>query len=658
MIKKILIANRGEIAIRIARTIREMGLESLAIYSEEDRFSEHVEACDDSVCLGDDPLKDSYLNMDKIINIAQNNSCDAIHPGYGFLSENYNFARKLLKNKIIFIGPPFEAIRDMGDKIESKKIARKAGVNCIPGNDEVILNEKMAIKIANEVGYPVMIKASSGGGGKGMRIAFNDKDIISGIVSAQNESLSSFGDNRVFIEKYIENPRHIEIQIIADKSGNTVWLGERECSIQRRHQKVIEEAPSSFIDEKLRKEMGEQATMLAKAVGYYSVGTVEYVVSQDKSFYFLEMNTRLQVEHPVTEMTIKKDLVKEMIEVAQGNRLTFKQKDIQIDGWSFEARVCAENPIRNFLPSTGRITKYIAPEDNKGVRVDSGFKVGSLVSMFYDPLIAKIITKGKNRKEALEKMIVSLDSFVISGVETNISFLSSLFRNKKFLKGEINTNFIAKEYPDGYKATTKNIELINSLAINITVAHVLDLSCYNISEKNIINKWCVNLLENVVIIDVISKNKNSILVALGSEKFEVFFNWDKFNGLAKISINNDKIFTLKIKQKDDKYLVEHKGLVFSAIVNNMSTQELLSKLPKKKALGYSNVLKSPMPGRVVKVIVKKGEEVELGSDLVVLDAMKMENILKAEAKVFIDEVLISEGDIVATDQVLVKFKIK
>ncbi len=461
MIKKVLIANRGEIAIRIAKSCKKLGIKTVGVFSKDDSASLHLTYCDESYLLGDDPLKGSYLNIEKLIEISKKFSVDAIHPGYGFLSENSGFVKKLNKEKIIFIGPSHKAIELMGDKIESKKIAKKAGVNCIPGYEHAIKNVREGLNEAKKIGYPVMIKASAGGGGKGMRIARDKNEFEELLTAAKNEALNAFGDDRVFIEKYIEKPRHIEMQILADNYGNIIWLGERECSIQRRHQKIIEEAPSSFIDNITRVKMGEQAISLAREVNYSSAGTVEFVVDQKQNFFFLEMNTRLQVEHPVTELVTGIDLVEEMIHIANNKKLKIKQNDVKVQGWAFESRLCAESPKKNFLPSAGRLVNINYPVGD--IRVDNGYQSGGEVSIYYDSLLAKIISKGKDRNDALSKMQIALSDVAVEGIETNIDFLMDIYKKEVFAKGEINTNFIAETYDNGYEGKIDNKKNRNQL---------------------------------------------------------------------------------------------------------------------------------------------------------------------------------------------------
>ncbi len=658
MIKKILIANRGEIALRIARTARKMGIATVAIYSEQDARSNHVKFCDESYSLGSDLLAESYLNIGKIVEIAKTSSVDAVHPGYGFLSENYIFAEELEANNLIFIGPPSKSIRDILDKIQSKIIARKANVNCIPGFDEIVKEKDTAIRLANEIGYPVMIKASSGGGGKGMRIAFNDAELTKGLISARNESLTAFGDERIFIEKYIENPRHIEIQIVADKKGNTIWLGERECSIQRRHQKIIEETPSPFVDENLRKLMGDQAVRLAKSVNYFSVGTIEFVVSEDKSFYFLEMNTRLQVEHPVTEMTLNLDLVKMMIEIAEDKTLKLEQKDLKIDGCAIECRICAEEPIKNFLPSVGRITRYSAPTENYSLRIDSGCEEGSEISIYYDPLLAKLITKGKNREDAIIKMSDALDKFVINGVKNNIIFLSSLINSSRYREGKTNTNFITDEYPDGYNAVPASKSIFQTMAFSAIFANALDVINFSKDLKLVLKSWVVCFFGKKVDLRLDNIKGEIISVCYEKETKEFYFHWDTILGLAYIRrTDHKKTKIVKTKKVNGSYQVGHLGA--NAVVNVYDNEDynIIALLPEKKHLFGANQLKSPMPGRVVSINVEVGQKVEVGDDLIVLDAMKMENILRSETEGIISEILVKVNDIVSTEQELIYFKL-
>ena len=539
MIKKVLIANRGEIAIRIAKSCKKLGIKTVGVYSKDDSASLHLTYCDESYLLGDDPLKGSYLNIEKLIEISKKLSVDAIHPGYGFLSENSGFVKKLNKEKIIFIGPSYKAIELMGDKIESKKIAKKAGVNCIPGYEHAIKNVREGLNEAKKIGYPVMIKASAGGGGKGMRIAKDKNEFEELLTAAKNEALNAFGDDRVFIEKYIEKPRHIEMQILADNHGNIIWLGERECSIQRRHQKIIEEAPSSFIDNITRVKMGEQAISLAKEVNYSSAGTVEFVVDQKQNFYFLEMNTRLQVEHPVTELVTGIDLVEEMIHVANNKKLKIKQNDVKVQGWAFESRLCAESPKKNFLPSAGRLVNINYPVGD--IRVDNGYQSGGEVSIYYDSLLAKIISKGKDRNDALSKMQIALRDVAVEGIETNIDFLMDIYKKEVFAKGEINTNFIAETYDNGYEGKIDNKKEQESIILLAISYHINYLYSINTDIKNISKNWVVSWQYDEYEININSIKDNFISIMLNNSLKELSYQIDYINKIIQVYINEKKI---------------------------------------------------------------------------------------------------------------------
>ena len=539
MIKKVLIANRGEIAIRIAKSCKKLGIKTVGVFSKDDSASLHLTYCDESYLLGDDPLKGSYLNTEKLIEISKKFSVDAIHPGYGFLSENSGFVKELNKEKIIFIGPSHKAIELMGDKIESKKIAKKAGVNCIPGYEHAIKNVREGLNEAKKIGYPVMIKASAGGGGKGMRIAKDKNEFEELLTAAKNEALNAFGDDRVFIEKYIEKPRHIEMQILADNHGNIIWLGERECSIQRRHQKIIEEAPSSFIDNVTRVKMGEQAISLAKEVNYSSAGTVEFVVDQKQNFYFLEMNTRLQVEHPVTELVTGIDLVEEMIHVANNKKLKIKQNDVKVQGWAFESRLCAESPKKNFLPSAGRLVNINYPVGD--IRVDNGYQSGGEVSIYYDSLLAKIISKGKDRNDALSKMQIALRDVAVEGIETNIDFLMDIYKKEVFAKGEINTNFIAETYDNGYEGKIDNKKEQESIILLAISYHINYLYSINTDIKNISKNWVVSWQYDEYEININSIKDNFISIMLNNSLKELSYQIDYINKIIQVYINEKKI---------------------------------------------------------------------------------------------------------------------
>ncbi len=653
MIKKILIANRGEIAIRIAKTVNKMGMKVVGIYSKQDEQANHLNYCDETYFLGEDPLKGSYLNQKKILEIASYSNSDAIHPGYGFLSENAKFAKLLSNNSKIFIGPPASAIKLMGDKITSKKIANKAGVNCIPGINEVITNSTKALQAAKKIGYPIMIKASAGGGGKGMRVANNEKELISHLSSAKNEARNAFGDDRVFLEKYIENPRHIEIQILGDKHNNYLWLGDRECSIQRRHQKIIEEAPSSFLDEETRKEMGNQSIMLAKEVGYYSAGTVEYVVNKNKEFFFLEMNTRLQVEHPVTEETTGIDLVEQMINIANNKKLKLKQEKIQVKGWSFESRLCAESPTKNFMPSAGKIKSFKIPRTN--IRVEAGYQEGEEVSIFYDPLLAKIISKGKTREEAAKYMVKTLEKTYIDGIDTNIDFLIDIFNNKNFLSGNIDTNFISNNYIKGYtgklKEGSKNL-IVSLLAFAHKLYYLIEINKNPASiskvffvdtEKKIIKIEIISIIENIFTLKV---NKKDIKMKVHREEdvpiYEIVIAEKKYIGTVKNNVDALKVY--------------YQGSIADVKVFKLTVFKNLKKIPINQIKKKDKKLTSPMPGKVVKILVKEGQKVKQGEILLILDAMKMENTITSIEEGIVKKIMVKNNDAVIADQDLIILK--
>ncbi len=657
MFKKILIANRGEIACRIAKTCKKMGIATIGIYSDVDKNSMHLQYVDEAVNIGPADSSKSYLNIENIIKAAKEKKADAVHPGYGFLSENAEFSKALEKAKIIFIGPSIEAIQSMGDKIISKRIAKKAGVNIIPGVDGAIKNVEDAIKAAKEIGYPVMVKASAGGGGKGMRVAKDKKELISGFQSAKNEAKKSFGDDRVFIEKFIFRPRHIEIQILADVYGNMVYLGERECSVQRRHQKVIEESPSSLVDEDMRKEMGEQALLLAKAVNYSSAGTVEFVASNDKSFYFLEMNTRLQVEHPVTELVTGIDLVEKMINISAKKPLGLVQSDIKLNGWSVEARIYAENPIRNFAPSIGRLRKFIPPtHEDMSIRLDSGVQEGGEISMYYDPMIAKLISYGEDRIDACNKLSSALDAFVIKGVSTNIPFVNSVLTNKKFLSGNITTAFLEEEYPTGYTGLLKSKSKL--FLISITS---LAMEAIKIKRKSKLTKgnYVVTTAKHYFELkyEIISNDINNLFkikVEHNSKLYEVAVSWSIGDPILQITLDAET-FLMQVSKSLSKYNICHAGFDVQSKVTECEIFNLSKLIPKKVKNTLSKTLISPMPGQVVKVCVSENQKVNLGEDLIILDAMKMENILKADKDIIVKKINVKAGDIVSVDQELITF---
>ncbi len=657
MFKKILIANRGEIACRIAKTCKKMGIATIGIYSDVDKNSMHLQYVDEAVNIGPADSSKSYLNIENIIKAAKEKKADAVHPGYGFLSENAEFSKALEKAKIIFIGPSIEAIQSMGDKIISKRIAKKAGVNIIPGVDGAIKNVEDAIKAAKEIGYPVMVKASAGGGGKGMRVAKDKKELISGFQSAKNEAKKSFGDDRVFIEKFIFRPRHIEIQILADVYGNMVYLGERECSVQRRHQKVIEESPSSLVDEDMRKEMGEQALLLAKAVNYSSAGTVEFVASNDKSFYFLEMNTRLQVEHPVTELVTGIDLVEKMINISAKKPLGLVQSDIKLNGWSVEARIYAENPIRNFAPSIGRLRKFIPPtHEDMSIRLDSGVQEGGEISMYYDPMIAKLISYGEDRIDACNKLSSALDAFVIKGVSTNIPFVNSVLTNKKFLSGNITTAFLEEEYPTGYTGLLKSKSKLFLISITSLAMEAIEIKRKSkLTKGNYVVTTAKHYFE--LKYEIISNDINNLFkikVEHNSKLYEVAVSWSIGDPILQITLDAET-FLMQVSKSLSKYNICHAGFDVQSKVTECEIFNLSKLIPKKVKNTLSKTLISPMPGQVIKVCISENQKVNLGEDLIILDAMKMENILKADKDIIVKKINVKAGDIVSVDQELITF---
>jgi len=652
-IKKILIANRGEIAIRIAKTCRKLKIKTVGIYSKQDESSLHLDYMDEKYFLSDDPLKGSYLEKKKIVKICKELKVDAVHPGYGFLSENYLFSSLLEKNNIIFIGPPAKAVKEMGDKISSKKIAIKAKVNCIPGLNKEIKNYNQAIKISNDIGFPVMIKASAGGGGKGMRVAYKKNDLKELLKAAKSEAKNAFGDDRIFIEKYIENPRHIEIQILGDKFGNIISLGERECSIQRRHQKIIEEAPSAFLNEKVRKSMGEQAVRLAKAVNYYSAGTVEFVVDKNKNFYFLEMNTRLQVEHPVTEEITGIDLVKEMINVAEKKKLSLSEKSIKKNGWAVEARLCSEDPIKNFLPSAGKINRMDFP---KNIRIDSGYKEGNIVSIYYDSLLAKVISKGKNRNEAIQKIIQGLEEVNIQGIQTNQDFLINILQTKEFYEAKIDTNFISSYYKDGYNGKTIDLNKLEIMAITALSNNLKYLKEVNYDFNKISKKWILVFDKNKLDFNLIKINSSELVLEKKDKIFRVELLVDPQSQINKIKIN-ENYYNLRVSKNENHYKVFFRGYFIEINVFRELEYNSFNNLPRGSLKKESNYLISPMPGKVVDILIKKGDIVSESETLIILDAMKMENILKSENKVKVIEVFVEKGEAVAAEQNLIKFEV-
>ena len=672
MFKKILIANRGEIACRVIKTARKMGILTVAVYSEADKEARHVELADESVCIGPPASKESYLSADKIIAACKQTGAEAVHPGYGFLSENEAFSKRLEEEGIIFIGPKHYSVAAMGDKIASKKLAINAKVNVIPGHNEAIATPEEAVKLAKGIGYPVMIKASAGGGGKGLRVAFNDKECAEGFTSCKHESLNAFGDDRLFMEKFIEEPRHIEIQLIGDAQGNVVYLWERECSLQRRHQKVIEEAPSPFLDEATRKAMGEQAVALAKAVKYQSAGTVEFVVGgKDKGFYFLEMNTRLQVEHPVTECITGLDLVELMIRVAAGEPLPFKQDEIKREGWAMECRINAEDPARNFLPSTGRLVKYQPPTTSMeaampmpasgGVRVDTGVYEGGEISMFYDSMIAKLIVHGRDRNEAIAKMREALNQFVIRGVASNIAFQSALLRNTRFINGNFNTSLIGEEYPKGFNAADA-VHDEPMLLIAVAAAVNRQYIARNVTMNGQLPGHEYRPGENYVVVVgddhhplAVTGESGHWSVKNAGTTLEIISDW-QFGDLLYKGTANGQPFCMQVERVGLKYRVFHLGCQIDALVLDAHAAEMQKLMPHKAPPDTSKFLLSPMPGLLTEIAVKQGQEVKAGETLAKIEAMKMENILKAERDCVVEKLMANPGESVSVDQVIIAFK--
>jgi propionyl-CoA carboxylase alpha chain len=659
MIKKILIANRGEIACRIIKTANKMGIKTVAVYSEADKYSDFVNMADESYFIGPSAPNESYLVIKKIIEIAKKSKSDAIHPGYGFLSENYNFVKALEKERIKFIGPNKNAITKMGDKIESKNLALKLNLNVIPGHTEAVKDPKKAIKIAEKIGFPVLLKASAGGGGKGMRIVNKRQELESNLKAAQSEALNSFGDDRVFIEKYITNPRHIEIQILCDKHGNQVHLGERECSIQRRYQKVIEECPSSFVDEKLRNAMAEQALRLAKEVKYDSAGTVEFVVDDQKNFYFLEMNTRLQVEHPVTELVTGVDLVEQMINCADGKKLRLSQQDIKLNGWSIESRIYAEDPLKEFLPSIGRLIEHQEPKiSNKDeiIRNDTGVSSGSDISIYYDPMISKLAVHAVSRDKALDLMVRALEQYYIEGVDHNVAFLISTLKNKDFRSGNISTNFIKSNYPKGY---TFNHGVNSNILIKfINIASLIFLKCNQENKTKILSVINGSDIYKIEVVEYVSSKQNTNLIIKNKNKeYSLKSNWTTNEKVMQLRVN-DQIEFAKIDKihNFNKYSITVEDCSLDLIVSSPDTAKLFDYMPEPKYEDLSKMLISPMPGLIKDISVKQGQKIKKGEQIVIIEAMKMENILKSEKDCLIKEILVKEGDSVSADEILINFE--
>ena len=661
MFKKILIANRGEIACRVIKTAQKMGIKTVAVYSEADKRALFVALADEAVCIGPAPSAQSYLMAEKIIAACKETGAEAVHPGYGFLSENAEFSRRLEEEGIKFIGPKHYSVAKMGDKIESKRLALDAKVNTIPGYNEAISGPDEAVKIAQDIGYPVMIKASAGGGGKGLRVAFNDKEAHEGFSSCVSEAKNAFGDDRVFIEKYVLEPRHIEIQLLGDSHGNYVYLNERDCSIQRRHQKVIEEAPSPFVDPAMRKAMGEQAVALARAVNYESAGTVEFVVGADKSFYFLEMNTRLQVEHPVTEYITGVDLVEQMIRVAYGEKLSFSQADVKLDGWSMECRINAEDPFRGFLPSTGRLVRFDPPAEREDVRVDTGVYDGGEISMFYDSMIAKLIVHGKDRNEAIQKMRDALNEFVIRGISSNIPFQAALLQHPRFCSGNFNTGFIAEEYPQGFDASMVPHDDPALLAAVATFARLryidraVQISGQMAGHGRSVKKDMVVLMGGTRYPVTVEKGTDGVRIDQGDKTYDIVSDWNFRDLLFKGTVNGAPI-CLQIERRGLCYHITHFGLKVQPMVMTDLAASLLERMPEKLPPDMSKYLLSPMPGLLREVAVQPGKEVKAGEKLAVIEAMKMENVLKAEQDCVVKKVVAHPGASLTVDEIIIEFE--
>jgi len=681
MFKKILIANRGEIACRVIKTARKMGIATVAIHSDADRRALHVQMADEAVHIGPSPASESYIVIERVMDAIRRTGAEAVHPGYGFLSENPRFAEALEAEGVAFVGPPKGAIEAMGDKITSKKIAQEAGVSTVPGVMGLIEDAEEAVKISREIGYPVMIKASAGGGGKGMRIAWSDDEAREGFQSSKNEAASSFGDDRIFIEKFVTQPRHIEIQVLCDQHGGGIYLGERECSIQRRNQKVIEEAPSPFLDEETRRAMGEQAVALARAVGYSSAGTVEFIVDGDRNFYFLEMNTRLQVEHPVTELVTGVDLVEQMIRVAAGEKLALAQDDITLNGWAMESRLYAEDPYRGFLPSIGRLTRYRPPQEiaagplletgkwqgeapagDTAVRNDTGVYEGGEISMYYDPMIAKLCTWAPDRGAAIEAMRVALDSFEVEGIGHNLPFLSAVMDHPKFVSGDITTAFIAEEYPEGFSGVDLPGDVLRRIAASTAAMHrVAEIRRTRISgrmdnhERHVGEDWVVSLQGQSFAVTVAADREGASVRFADGGTLRVTSDWTPGDSLARLDVEGSPL-VLKAGKITQGFRIRSRGADLRVNIRTPRQAELAALMPEKLAADTSRMLLCPMPGMIVKVDVAEGDEVQEGQALCTVEAMKMENILRAERKAVVSKVNAAPGDSLAVDDVIMEFE--
>ncbi|PHP67280.1 acetyl/propionyl-CoA carboxylase subunit alpha [Zhengella mangrovi] len=667
MFKKILIANRGEIACRVIKSAKKMGIATVAVYSDADRDAEHVKMADEAVHIGPPPAAQSYLLADRIIAACRQTGAEAVHPGYGFLSERASFCEALEREGIVFIGPKVKAIEAMGDKITSKKIAAEAGVNTVPGYMGLIDDADHAVKIAGEIGYPVMIKASAGGGGKGMRIAWNDAEAREGFDRSKSEAASSFGDDRIFIEKFVVEPRHIEIQVLADAHGNCIYLNERECSVQRRNQKVVEEAPSPFLDEATRKAMGEQSVALAEAVDYQSAGTVEFIVDKDRNFYFLEMNTRLQVEHPVTELITGVDLVEQMIRIAAGEKLDLRQADIGINGWAIESRLYAEDPYRNFLPSIGRLTRYRPPEEGRHgdhvVRNDTGVTEGSEISMFYDPMIAKLCTWAPTREKAVDAMADALDRFEVEGIGHNLPFCAALMQHPRWREGRLSTAFIAEEYPDGFENAAPDPQTAGRFAI---VAAVLQRIAderragisgarFNQSNEDMRTRRVAVLAGADYPLSITQEGDAFTVTPEGGKAVTVTTRWRPGDRLADLEIGGER-HAVKVERAPGGFRLRQRGLDSRVMVLNPRAAELNRLMPEKAAPDTSNLLLCPMPGLIVSIAVEEGQEVQEGQTLAIVEAMKMENVLRAEKRAVVKKIPVKAGDSLAVDEVIMEFE--
>ena len=658
---KVLIANRGEIALRIMKTLKKMNIKSVAIYSEADTNSMHVKYADEAYFLGNSPATESYLSIKNIINAIRASGAGAVHPGYGFLSENSNFANVLKREGVTLIGPSAGAIKKMGDKIEAKKIAIEAGVSTVPGYIGTIDTINKAIDIAEQIGFPVIVKATAGGGGRGMRVVNNSEEMANAFDSARLEALNSFSDSRVFIEKLIQSPRHIEIQLLSDQFGNNVCLGERECSIQRHHQKVIEEAPSSFITEEIRQRMYKEVKALANKVGYYSAGTVEYIVDKDRNYYFLEMNTRLQVEHPVTELITGVDIVEEMIRIAAGEKLSFTQEDIKLKGWAMESRICAEDPSRGFLPSSGRIIAYSEPPKSSNIRVDSGIDLGGEVSMYYDPMIAKLCSYNDSRSEAIESMRTALSSFIIQGISHNISFLEAVFSNSRFISGDINTGFIEDEYPDGFSGanlTSETTEVFLATAIFAYIAEQRRAS--SISQQmtdqtsKIGTRWVVSI-DNKLFPILIKPVTDGYNIRQGANRIYIRSNWNLGSHLFSGVINGRKV-NVKIANIVTGYILSHAGINVNAFVRSPRISELEALMVANTTKEEIFELQAPLAGQILAIKIKEGDEISIGQEIMILTAMKMENIIISEREGKIAKIFVAEKEHVFSGKILLEFE--